>query len=92
MPPGSMTGAPKLAAVKIARDLEVDGRGYYAGALGYIDIRGGLDLAVVIRTLFLEDGHIKLHSGGGVVADSTPEGEWRELWDKLVALRRGLDV
>lgn len=90
LPPGSMTGAPKLAAVKIARRLEVGRRGYYAGALGYLDLRGRLDLAVVIRTLFLEECQIKLHSGGGVVADSTPAGEWRELWDKLVAIRRGL--
>lgn len=85
-PPGSMTGAPKLAAMRILRGLEPSRRGPYAGALGYLDARGGMGLAVVIRTLLLRGGLARLHTGGGVVADSRPETEWEESEHKARAL------
>jgi len=81
-PPGSMTGAPKLAAMAILDRLEPVRRGPYAGALGFLDLRGGAGLSVVIRTLFLKDGRAYLHSGGGIVADSRPAAEWQETEDK----------
>ena len=81
-PPGSMTGAPKLAAMEILDALEPVRRGVYAGALGYLDLRGGADLAVVIRTLLVRGGRAYLHAGGGVVADSDPRAEHRESLDK----------
>jgi len=81
-PPGSMTGAPKLAAMRLLERLEPVRRGVYAGALGYLDARGGADLSVVIRTLLVARGRATLHVGGGVVADSDPASEWRESWDK----------
>jgi anthranilate/para-aminobenzoate synthase component I len=84
-PPGSMTGAPKLAAVALLDELESVRRGVYAGALGYLDLRGGLDLAVVIRTIVCKEGRAYLHVGGGVVADSSPEAEYRESLDKARA-------
>jgi anthranilate/para-aminobenzoate synthase component I len=55
----------------------------YSGALGYLDARGGADLAVVIRTILVTGGRAHLHAGGGIVADSEPEAEWREALDKL---------
>jgi aminodeoxychorismate synthase component I len=85
-PPGSMTGAPKLAAMRILDELETEERGFYAGALGYLDLRGGADLSVVIRTLLLGDGRAALHVGGGVVADSDPAAEFQESMDKAEAL------
>ncbi len=85
-PPGSMTGAPKLAAMRILDQLETEERGFYAGALGYLDLRGGADLSVVIRTLLLRDGRAALHVGGGVVADSDPGAEFQESMDKAEAL------
>ena len=88
LPPGSMTGAPKIAAVALAERLEPTRRGFYAGALGYLDVRGGLDLAVVIRTAIHRPGELMLHAGGAVVADSTAAGEWREMWLKLLSIRR----
>lgn len=84
-PPGSMTGAPKRAAVVLLESLETVRRGVYAGALGYLDLRGGLDLSVVIRTLVWQDGGVHLHVGGGIVADSCPRAEFLESLDKARA-------
>lgn len=89
-PPGSMTGAPKRAAMQLLARLEPLRRGFYAGALGYLDVRGGADLSVVIRTALFTPGRASLHSGGGIVADSEPAAEWREAEDKLAALRAAL--
>jgi para-aminobenzoate synthetase component 1 len=90
-PPGSMTGAPKIAAMRILDSLEPVRRGIYSGALGYFDLRGGADLCVVIRTILLRQGRAYLHSGGGIVADSDPAGEWLESLDKLALLGAALD-
>jgi para-aminobenzoate synthetase component 1 len=84
-PPGSMTGAPKLAAMAILEALETVRRGVYAGALGYLDLRGGLDLSVVIRTFVWKDGLAHLHVGGGIVSDSSPTAEYLESLDKAKA-------
>lgn len=89
-PPGSMTGAPKIAAMALLDALEPVRRAVYAGALGYLDARGGADLSVVIRTLLLRGGRASLHAGGGVVADSHPRAEYRESLDKARALRAAL--
>ncbi len=89
-PPGSMTGAPKLAALRILDRLEPDARGFYGGALGYFDLRGGAELSVVIRTLLLREGRAELHVGGGIVADSDPAAEHQESMDKAAALLAAL--
>ena len=78
-PPGSVTGAPKLAALDVIRRLEPVARGVYCGAVGWVDtdtLAG--DLNVAIRTFWVEDGHLHLGTGGGITWDSTPEGEWEE--------------
>lgn len=85
-PPGSMTGAPKLAAMAILDGLEPNRRGPYAGALGYLDAGGAMDLAVVIRTGIVQGDRAWVHTGGGIVADSGPDAEYRETLDKAVAL------
>ena len=85
-PPGSMTGAPKRAAMRLLAELEPVRRGVYSGALGWFDVRGGAELAVVIRTLLCRRGRAWLHVGGGVVLDSDPDGEWAESLDKARAL------
>jgi len=78
-PPGSVTGAPKLAALDLIAKLEPVGRGPYCGAVGWVDAgaRRG-DLNVAIRTFWFESGHLHLGTGGAVTWDSTPEGEWEE--------------
>jgi para-aminobenzoate synthetase component 1 len=78
-PPGSVTGAPKLAALEVIRQLEPVPRWVYCGAIGWVDAdRRAADLNVAIRTFWLEDGALHLGVGGGITWDSTPEGEWRE--------------
>ena len=77
-----MTGAPKIAAMRILDRLEPVRRGIYSGALGYFDVRGGLDLCVVIRTVIWRLGRAYVHVGGGIVADSNPSDEWDETLDK----------
>jgi para-aminobenzoate synthetase component 1 len=78
-PPGSVTGAPKLAALDVIAKLEPVGRGPYCGAIGWVDAdRGEGDLNVGIRTFWLADGLIHLGTGGGITWDSTPDGEWEE--------------
>ncbi len=90
-PPGSMTGAPKIAAMRILDELEPVRRGVYSGALGYFDLRGGADLCVVIRTILLIDGRAYLHTGGGIVADSSAADEWQESMDKARLLEAALE-
>lgn len=90
-PPGSMTGAPKIAAMKILDQLEPVRRAIYSGALGYLDAWGGADLSVVIRTLLVQDGRAFVHAGGGIVADSTPDAEYAEALAKLGPLLAALE-
>jgi para-aminobenzoate synthetase component I len=78
-PPGSVTGAPKLAALDHIAELEPVDRGVYCGAVGWVDAdRGEGDLNVAIRTFWLEGGRIHFGTGGAVTWDSTPAGEWAE--------------
>ncbi len=78
-PPGSVTGAPKLAALDHIARLEPVDRGPYCGAIGWVDAdRTEGDLNVAIRTFWLADGHLHLGTGGGITWDSTPDGEWAE--------------
>jgi para-aminobenzoate synthetase component 1 len=85
-PSGSVTGCPKIEAMKIIRKLERGPRGLYTGALGYMSFSGGMDFNVMIRTMFLGQKQITFHVGGGIVADSMPQDEWQETWDKAKPL------
>jgi para-aminobenzoate synthetase component 1 len=78
-PPGSVTGAPKLAALEYIRDLEPVRRDVYCGAIGWVDAdaREG-ELNVAIRTFWFDDQHVHFGTGGAITWDSTPDGEWRE--------------
>ncbi len=80
-PCGSVTGAPKIRAMEIIREVETTARGAYCGAIGWMAPDGSADFSVAIRTLALAGRRITLNVGGGVVQDSTPSGEWEEaLW------------
>jgi para-aminobenzoate synthetase component I len=91
-PPGSMTGAPKLAAMQAIEALEPLRRGFYAGSIGYLDCRGNMDLSVVIRTAVVAAGRVMVQVGGGIVADSQPASEWDETVAKGERLMRALDA
>ena len=77
-PPGSVTGAPKVRAVEIIHELEATPREIYTGAVGYRSPVAGLELNVAIRTFEFHVGRVWLGSGGGIVADSAADGEYRE--------------
>lgn len=81
-PPGSMTGAPKVHAVEIIDSLEPVRRGPYAGAIGYIDVSGDMDLSVIIRTAIVSQNRVMVQVGGAIVADSEPVSELDETYAK----------
>ena len=81
-PGGSVTGAPKIAAVDLIAELEPVGRGAAMGALGRVYGNGDLDLTLTIRTFAVAEGSIHLWVGGGIVWDSDPAGEVEESWTK----------
>jgi para-aminobenzoate synthetase component 1 len=91
-PGGSITGAPKVRAMEIIAELEPSARGVYCGAIGYLSATGDLDTNIAIRTAVARDGRVYLNAGGGIVADSDAEQEYRETLDKarglIEALRR----
>lgn len=90
-PSGSVTGAPRLAAMQAIRDLEPAPRGWYCGAIGWLG-RGAAGLSVAIRTATLRDGVATYGAGGGIVADSDPDDEVAESLDKAVAFLRAVDA
>jgi para-aminobenzoate synthetase component 1 len=85
-PGGSITGAPKVRAMEIIAELEPTRRGVYCGSIGYISASGAMDTSIVIRTFAAIGGELYFQAGGGIVADSDPELEYRETLDKARAL------
>jgi para-aminobenzoate synthetase component 1 len=85
-PGGSVTGAPKLRAMQIIEQLEPHRRGVYCGAIGYVGFDGNMDCNIAIRTLVHSGGRIRCWAGGGIVADSVMESEYRETLDKASAM------
>jgi para-aminobenzoate synthetase component 1 len=78
-PPGSVTGAPKIAACSMIDALEPISRGVYCGAVGWVDADRKIgELNVAIRTFWIEDGFVHLGTGGGITYDSDPMREWEE--------------
>ncbi len=84
-PGGSMTGAPKIAALQILEGLEPCVRGWYSGCQGYLGFDGSLDLSIVIRGIQIVGGQALVGAGGAVVYDSDPEAEWEEARHKARA-------
>jgi anthranilate synthase component 1 len=91
-PAGTVSGAPKIRAMEIIAELEVDRRGPYAGAAGYVDFSGGMDTAIALRTMVVKDGVVSMQAGGGIVADSTPEGEYAESLHKMRGPLRAIEL
>ena len=89
-PGGSITGAPKVRAMEIIAELEPSKRGVYCGSIGYVSVSGVMDMSIVIRTYQAVHGRVYFSAGGGIVADSDPEQEYRETFDKARALIRAL--
>jgi para-aminobenzoate synthetase component 1 len=88
-PPGSVTGAPKIAACEHIGRLEPVPRGVYCGAVGWVDADRELgELNVAIRTFWIEDGQLHFGTGGGITYDSDPQKEWAETELKARTLLR----
>jgi anthranilate synthase component 1 len=91
-PAGTVSGAPKVRALEIIRELEPTKRGIYSGAVGYLGWNGNLDTAIAIRTAVIKDGHIHVQAGAGIVHDSVPKNEWQETLNKAKALMRAVQM
>jgi anthranilate synthase component 1 len=91
-PAGTLSGAPKVEAIKIISALEKEARGLYGGGIGYFGLDGMVDVAIMIRTMIIEANTVTLQAGGGVVADSDPAKELQETYNKAGALIKVIDL
>jgi anthranilate synthase component 1 len=91
-PAGTVSGAPKVRAMQIIKELEGSSRGLYAGAVGYVDFAGNLDFCIAIRTVIMSQGKAYVQAGAGIVMDSNPTAEYEETRDKARALIRALEL
>ncbi len=90
-PAGTVSGAPKIRAMEIIDELEPERRGFYAGCIGYFGANGDMDTAIALRTALIKDGVLYAQAGGGIVFDSTPEGEYQESLNKARAIVRAAE-
>jgi anthranilate synthase component 1 len=84
-PAGTLSGAPKVRAMQIIRELERRPRGAYGGAIGYVTQSTDLDFAIAIRTVVMKNGRFEVTAGAGIVADSVPRLECKETRNKARA-------
>lgn len=91
-PHGTVSGAPKVAAMKIIDQLEPVARGPYAGAVGYIDFSGNVDTAICLRTVVIGEGQAWVQAGAGIVADSDPKAEYTETMNKAAAALAAVEM
>ena len=89
-PAGTVSGAPKIRALEVIRELEPIRRNVYAGSIGYLGWNGDADTAIAIRTAVIQDGRLYVQAGAGVVYDSDPVKEWEETMNKGRALFRAV--
>lgn len=91
-PAGTVSGAPKIRAMEIIDELEPEGRGPYAGSVGYFGFSGNMDFCITIRTFVMQGNNLWVQAGAGIVADSDPEKEFEETVNKSMGLRRAVEL
>lgn len=91
-PAGTVSGAPKIRAMQIIDELELEKRGPYAGAVGYFGFSGNMDFCITIRTFVMKGQDLWIQAGAGIVADSVPEKEFEETVNKSLGLRRAVEL
>jgi len=91
-PAGTVSGAPKIRAMEIIDELELEKRGPYAGAVGYFGFSGNMDFCITIRTFVMKGKDLWVQAGAGIVADSVPETEFEETVNKSLGLRRAVEL
>ena len=89
-PAGTVSGAPKIRALEVIRELEPIKRNVYAGSIGYLGWHGDADTAIAIRTAVIKHGRLHVQAGAGIVYDSDPQKEWDETMNKGRALFRAV--
>ena len=92
LPAGTVSGAPKIRAMRRIYELEQEKRGVYAGAIGYLSATGDIDFAIAIRTMILKNQKAYVQAGAGIVYDSVPENEFYETINKAKSMTRIGDV
>ena len=92
LPAGTLSGAPKIRACQIIKELENNKRGIYGGAIGYIDFTGNMDTCIAIRIAYKKNGKVFVRSGAGIVADSVPEKEFEECLNKAKSSLKALEL
>jgi anthranilate synthase component 1 len=91
-PAGTLVGAPKVRAMEIIDELEPVRRGFYGGTVGYFGLGGDMNHAITIRTMVFHGDTYSFQAGAGIVADSVPINEYREVFAKSDVLRRALEI
>ena len=91
LPAGTLSGAPKTAAMHTIHELERSRRGIYGGAIGYLDFAGNMDVCIAIRIAYKKNGKVFVRSGAGIVAESNPATEYQECLNKAAAVLDALE-
>lgn len=91
-PAGTLSGAPKHNALKLIDRYEKSKRNFYGGAIGYMDFKGNFNHAIIIRSFLSKNQELHYQAGAGIVADSVPENELQEVYNKLGALDKALTL
>ena len=91
-PGGSITGCPKIRAMQIINELERGERSIYTGSCGYLSFSGNMDMSILIRTILKKENKIYFGVGGGIVADSDPQEEYKETLVKARGIMRALEA
>ncbi|NNF22773.1 MAG: anthranilate synthase component I family protein, partial [Saprospiraceae bacterium] len=90
-PAGTLSGAPKYRAMEIIRDNEKNARNFYGGALGFIGFNGAINHAIIIRSILSKNNVLSYQAGAGIVINSFPEGELKEVKNKTEAIRKAIE-
>ena len=91
-PAGTLTGAPKVRAMELIEEIEQTNRSFYGGAIGFMDFKGNFNHAIMIRSFLSKNHKLYFQAGAGIVESSTEESETQEVYNKLSALQKALDL
>ncbi len=91
-PAGTLTGAPKHKALELIENIEKTNRSFYGGAIGFMDFEGNFNHAIMIRSFLSKNYELNFQAGAGIVASSDPDNETQEVYNKLAALNKALEM
>ena len=91
-PAGTLTGAPKVKAMQLIEKIEKTNRSFYGGAIGVLDFEGNFNHAIMIRSFLSKNHTLHFQAGAGIVESSSEENEMQEVYNKLGALQKALDL